>query len=197
MMAQKRRDLRLWIFNHRDYTPVPLILAALILAQPSAATYVTGLAIAIVGELIRIWGVSYAGAITRTTSGPKAPELVVSGPYAFVRNPLYIGNFFIGIGMCIAAWPWMPWMLILVAAFYIFQYGLIISLEEEFLREKFGETYLEYTRHVPRVFPRLRPYRSGQKLIPSLKAALRSERSTFGSFFLVALLIFLRWQLWR
>ena len=196
-MTEKKFDLRLWIFNHRDYTPVPLILAALILARPTAASFVAGLAVAAAGELIRIWGVAYAGAITRTTSGPKANDLVVSGPYAYMRNPLYAGNFFIATGMCVAAWPWMPWMLLIVAAFYIFQYGLIISLEEEFLRQKFGETYAEYARQVPRIFPRIRPFRSGQKLAPSLKAALRSERSTFGSFFLVALLIFLRWQLWR
>ena len=196
-MAEVKRDLRLWIFNHRDYTPIPLILAALILARPTAKTFFAGLAIAAVGELIRIWGVAYAGSLTRTTSGPKANELVMSGPYAFVRNPLYIGNFFIGTGMCVAAWPWMPWMLLVVVAFYFIQYGLIISMEEEFLRSKFGETYEIYARNVPKILPRLTPYRSGQSLKPSLKAALRSERSTFASFTLVALLIFLRWQLWR
>jgi|Deesub1362B_J571_1020462.scaffolds.fasta_scaffold15544_2 protein-S-isoprenylcysteine O-methyltransferase Ste14 len=188
-------DIRLWLFNHRSYTPIPLLVIALILAEPTWLSFLAGFVLALGGELLRIWGVAHAGSITRTTTGTKADELVMTGPYAYVRNPLYWGNFFMMVGACIAAWPWMPWMLFIVLAFFVFQYGLIISLEEEFLRGKFGELYRQYCRHVPRIFPRFRPYRSGQNRKPSLAAALKSELSTFLNFFGTFLLIFLRWKL--
>jgi len=112
-----------------------------------------------------------------------------------VRNPLYLGNFLLTCGFCIAAWPWMPWMLLLVIGLFGFQYGLIISLEEGFLQEKFADVYENYCRHVPRFLPRWKPYSAGQNRKPVIKKAVRSERSTFASFILVALIILLRWQI--
>jgi hypothetical protein len=99
-------------------------------------------------------------------------------------------------GLCIAAWPWMPWMLLLLVVLFVIQYALIISLEEEYLRNNFGEIYRTYVQNVPRVLPKLIPYKSGQERFPSLQKALYSERSTLTSFIFVSLLIFLRWQLW-
>ncbi|HDL19343.1 MAG TPA: isoprenylcysteine carboxylmethyltransferase family protein, partial [Bacteroidetes bacterium] len=150
----------------------------------------------VVGELIRIRAVAHAGSATRTTSGAGGEELVMTGPYAFMRNPLYLGNFLMASGLCIAAWPWMPWMLLLLFVLFVVQYAFIISLEEEYLQKNFGEIYQTYRQNVPRILPKLPSYNSGQERIPSLQKALHSERSTLTSFIFVSLLIFLRWQLW-
>ena len=155
-----------------------------------------GIGIAILGELLRLWAVAHAGSATRTTSGAGGDELIMTGPYAYLRNPLYLGNFIMTSGLCLAAWPWMPWMLLIVFCLFIVQYGLIVSLEEEFLRSKFAQVYLQYCQNVPRFLPRLTLYGSGQERLPSFRKALRSERSTLTSFILVSVLIFLRWRIW-
>jgi protein-S-isoprenylcysteine O-methyltransferase Ste14 len=189
-------DIREVVFNNRSYTPIPIIIVTLILAQPNWISFVLGILIALTGEAVRLWAVSHAGSATRTTSGAGGDELIMTGPFAHTRNPLYLGNFLLTIGLCIAAWPWMPWMLIIVIGLFIFQYSLIISLEEEYLRNKFSQLYQEYLQNVPRFIPRFKPYNSQQNRIPCFTKALRSERSTLTSLTVVSLLILLRWQVW-
>ncbi len=188
-------DIREVVFNNRSYTPIPLILALLILAHPTAAVFWLGLVVALLGEFLRIWGVSHAGSATRTTSGAGGEELITSGPFAYVRNPLYLGNFLISLGFTIAAWAWMPWMFLLVLALFGIQYGLIISLEEEYLQKKFGPIYERYKNHVPRFFPRWRPWADADKRHANWKAAFRSEKSTLTSFLSFAILLWFRWKL--
>ena len=96
------------------------------------------------GELIRIYAVSYAGGITRTTK-VGAPSLCTSGPYALTRNPLYFGNMIIFSGVTIITGGIYVWeMFLFVFIFFTFQYGMIISLEEETLVNLFGEDYYNY-----------------------------------------------------
>ncbi len=189
-------DPRKLIFDYRSYTPIPLLVVVLILAQPSGWSLILGISLAIVGELLRLWAVAHAGSATRTTAGAGGDELVMTGPYAHLRNPLYLGNFFMTTGLGVAAWAWMPWMLLIIFLLFAVQYGMIVSLEEEYLRSKFAQLYAQYCHNVPRYLPRLKPFRSGQERLPSLNKALRSERSTLASFVLVSLLIFLRWRIW-
>ncbi len=188
-------DLREKIFNNRSYTPIPLLVLALILARPSVWSILGGVGLMLVGEFWRLWAVRYAGGATRTTSGVGGDELVTAGPYAHLRNPLYLGNLFNALGICVAAWAWMPWMLIVCLAFFTVQYGLIISLEEEYLRGRFGEAYRAYASSVPRFFPRPRAWSGASALNPQpLHRAIRTERHTLGSLTLITLLILLRWK---
>ena len=189
-------DIRQFFFNFRSYTPIPLIIAVLILAEPNWISFPVGIGIAILGEIIRILSVAHAGSATRTTSGAGGDELVMTGPYAYLRNPLYLGNFLMTAGLCIAAWPWMPWLLVITVVLFLVQYSLIINLEEEYLAKTFSQTYQKYKENVPRIIPRFPKYASGQDRLPSLKKAFRSEKSTLTSFFVVSLFIFLRWQIW-
>src|ERR1700684_4053404 len=83
----------------------------------------------------------------------KNEALATSGPYAYTRNPLYLGSLLIGIGFAVAARSWWVGFLLLVMFFAI--YLPVIRDEEKFLRQKFPE-FDEYARQVPRILPRLK-----------------------------------------
>jgi protein-S-isoprenylcysteine O-methyltransferase Ste14 len=84
----------------------------------------------------------------------KNEALATSGPYAYTRNPLYLGSLLIGIGFAVAARSWWVGVVLVVMFFAI--YLPVIRSEEVFLREKFPE-FEEYARRVPRMFPRIVP----------------------------------------
>lgn len=88
----------------------------------------------------------------------KNEALATSGPYAYTRNPLYLGSLLIGIGFAVAARSW--WIgLILVLMFFAI-YLPVIRSEETYLRANFPG-FEQYAKQVPRMFPRITPYRSG------------------------------------
>lgn len=185
-------DIRARVFAARSYTPIPLLVAVLIMAEPNLLTLATGGLVVVLGESIRLWAVGYAGSATRTRH-VGAPSLITNGPYGRVRNPLYVGNFILSLGLCIMAWAWMPYMLGIFLAAFAVQYGLIVSLEEESLRSIFGEEYDAYVRAVPRFLPRFTGYVGGEPAPYDFAAALRSERRTFQSIAAVAVAIAARW----
>ena len=187
-------DIRARIFQARSYTPIPLLIAVLILADSDVMSFVAGGACALLGESIRLWAVGYAGSATRTRH-VGAPTLITNGPYAYVRNPIYTGNFILSLGICVMAWAWMPYMLGIFVLAFGFQYVLIVSLEEEHLLETFGDEYTRYVENVPRFLPSLRPYLHATGPPFDLAAALRSDRRTFQSITAVTLVIVIRWYL--
>jgi protein-S-isoprenylcysteine O-methyltransferase Ste14 len=191
----KMRSFREKIFSLRGYTPVPFLVAMIFFAQPNTSTMIIGLIIVISGEILRFWGVAYAGHLTRVTGSVGAPEVIVAGPFSYVRNPLYIGNVLIYCGIGIMSNALFPWLLTAAMAWFVFQYYEIILLEEEFLEKEFGKSYKDFKHHVPRFFPRLSPYmnpaQSGQ--LPAWEKALHSERRTFQALGLVLLLLCVIW----
>lgn len=188
-------DLRKTFFKYRSYTPIPLLLAILIEADPSPASLIGGFIITCLGESLRLWAVGHAGGATRTTGEAGAgAELITHGPFAHVRNPLYLGNFMIALGFCLMAAAWLPWMLLVLIALFGVQYGLIVSLEEEHLRKHFGHIYEDYLAQVPRFLPRFRPFRPQHVPAMPLTRALKIEKDTLLSTLLIALAIFLRWK---
>lgn len=190
-------DLRQKLFQFRSYTPLPFLLAMIAFAQPTARTLVAGAFVALLGEAMRFWGVAYAGPLTRVTGSVGAPELITSGPFSHVRNPLYVGNILLYVGFGIMANALAPWLAAGTAFYFVVQYAAIVSLEEEFLEKEFGAGFDEYRKLVPRFFPRLAPVREvwkeNQK--PDWARARRSERRTFQAMALVGTLVVVRW-LW-
>ena len=85
----------------------------------------------------------------------KNESLATSGPYAYTRNPLYLGSLLMGLGFCVAARSWWVGVALVVMFFAI--YLPVIRDEEAFLRQKFPE-FEEYARRVPRMLPRLTPH---------------------------------------
>ena len=187
-------DIRQFFFKNRSYTPVPLALAIVYYARPGGLLTAVGTGLIILGEFIRLNGVRYAGGATRTRK-VGAPALCTDGPYAYVRNPLYLGNIVIYAGVVLfARGEKVPLLLLSTMAFFIFQYGLIISLEEEILREKFGESYRKYIISVPRLIPRFSPW-SGRKLCGSIpwKKTLQTERRSLQTLS-ISIILILSWN---
>ena len=186
-------DIRQIFFKNRSYTPIPIALMIIYFAGTAGATFSSIGVILLLGETIRIWAVSHAGSATRTRN-VGAPSLCSSGPYAHSRNPLYVGNMLMYIGIVlIAGVPNGSFMIVTTAAFFLIQYTLIVSLEEETLDTLFGNEYMEYKKNVPAIIPKLRPW-SGAKQkrqTPVLKT-LKTEKRTLQNVFLMLLLIFIK-----
>ena len=182
-------------FKYRSYTPIPFLLLMVIFAEPSIISMIIGFAIAISGELMRFWGVSWAGSETRTTGGVGGTYLVISGPFAFVRNPLYVGNILLYTGIGIMSWSLFPYLQIAAILFFAVQYHFIVLEEEKFLKEKFGEAYKKYFKNVPRFILRFTPYEDAALEQPPYnpKAGVKSEKRTLQAFSLVSLIIVIIW----
>ena len=183
-------SLRSFLFKKRSYTPVPIVMAVIYYSEPHKIFWVYGSFLIFLGEVIRFNAVRHAGGRTRTTN-VGAKSLCTSGPYSRTRNPLYIGNLFIYSGMVLfAGGIYMVELLIFVLVYFIFQYGMIISLEEEKLSILFGRSYLLYKNNVPRLLPLIRPWNSKSKLAPaSISKTFRTEKRTLQNIFLLIFII--------
>ncbi len=175
------KKLRQLLFTLRSYTPIPFLLVMIIFAQPTAITMLIGFVLVAFGELMRFWGVAYAGSLTRVTGSVGAPEVIVAGPFAYVRNPLYVGNMLTYIGIGVMSNALFPWLVIAAAVWFAFQYFQIVLGEEEFLVKEFGEKYDEYKKNVPRFIPRFIPYKHPSQANQHARwqEAVHSERRTF------------------
>jgi protein-S-isoprenylcysteine O-methyltransferase Ste14 len=181
-------NFRQKIFSYRSYTPIPFLIVMLIFAKPTLWSLLIGFLIALVGELIRFWGVGYAGGETRTTGPVGGSKLVTNGPYAYVRNPLYLGNMLMYLGFGVMSMALFPYFQIIGLIYFFVQYYLIVTLEEDYLSRAFPDEYALYIKHVPRFIPRLKRYEFASNFKFDIKEALRSERRTLQAFLLVVAL---------
>ncbi len=150
------------------------------LARPSWMFICVGAVLIVPGLLVR----ALASGHVR-----KNEALAMSGPYAYTRNPLYLGSLLIGIGFAVAARSWWVGVVLVVMFFAI--YLPVIRDEEKFLRGKFPE-FDEYARRVPRMFPRLTPFRSGEVsggFSMELYMKHREWNAALGAVLLVAALV--------
>jgi protein-S-isoprenylcysteine O-methyltransferase Ste14 len=178
-------DLSSFIFGRRGtLLAVPAVVLAAF-GKPSAFSIATGLPLAFLGEAVRMWAVGYSGVTTRGDT-VTAPALVTAGPYAHVRNPLYVGNFLTAAGFAIAfsGKNSAAARVALVAGSLgtmLAIYAVIVPHEEEYLRRTFGETFDDYTRRVPPVVPRLEPSEPQQGSYDP-EVIGRAESRTFATF---------------
>lgn len=169
----------------------PLLL---IVAEPTPASLMFGAVFAIAGLGIRAWASGYL---------KKNQELTTSGPYAYTRNPLYLGTFILGTGAAICSGA--VWFVALFVALYLLIYVPVMSAEAETLHKLFPSQYEHYSRNVPLFMPRLTPYKtvsvqpnetaSGEvaqvrdrRFDASLYLRHREYRAAFGFFIVFALL---------
>lgn len=187
--------MRSFFFKYRGVFFIPLAILLLLFGRPTLLSLLIGLPIALLGEAIRIWGVGYAGATTRKDS-VTAPFLVTAGPFAYVRNPLYIGNTVTGLGFVIFATGgcsliFKVIMFLLWAIVYPFVYGQIIPYEEEFLKETFGTPYLAYCKKVNRIIPSFKSFDKPQGHF-DIKAISTAEKNTLIQFAIFTILMILK-----
>lgn len=140
------------LFRVRSWLPVPIVAALFVVPTTVEWTMVAlGVLIAFAGSAVRAAGVAAAGTGTRRRSR-RVDELVSYGIFGWVRNPLYIGNFLLWLGVLVAvqAWTLAPWALGAFGLIYIF----IVWYEEGVLESHFGASYVDYKQRVPRWIPR-------------------------------------------
>ena len=182
-----------FLFKYRSYTPIPLALYILYNSHLEIQNVLIGFILIAIGESLRMWAVSYAGGITRTTN-VGAPSLCTSGPYGYTRNPLYIGNMIIYSGVVFVAGSLnILSMLIVTWAFFIIQYYLIINLEQNTLIDIFGKEYKNYMNNVPIFFPRLTSWKNKDKYVPmKFSKTIKTEKRTLQNIILLILIIYFK-----
>ena len=129
----------------RVRVPLGFVFTALYLwlATPTPSSMMIGSILIIPGRAVRALASGYV---------QKNKQLTTTGPYAYTRNPLYIGSLILAVGFALSARNW--WIGAGLVLMFLAVYLPVIQGEEAFLREHFPE-FVEYARHVPRLLPRL------------------------------------------
>ena len=121
---------------------------------------------------LRLWGSSYLRADVVWSDDSRTDSLIVAGPFRYVRNPLYLGNVLMALGMGAFA-PAVGWAVInLLNMAFI---AALIHWEELGLRERYGEQFTRYCAAVPALFPRMVPVQGNAQIEPSIKQGMRAE----------------------
>ena len=171
-----RKMIGRFLFRLRSLTPIPFILILVYFSRPSLISILIGVVFLALGECLRLWTVGYAGGGTRSRTLGAARDLVTTGPYAYVRNPLYLGNLLLSLGVCFVASVY--WMIIVLMVGYLIQYLPIVTSEETYLRKSCGSIYEAYYAAVPRFMPRIRRYPNPSLHDFSFSRAFKSEKRT-------------------
>jgi protein-S-isoprenylcysteine O-methyltransferase Ste14 len=145
-------------FKYRGYM-LPIAVLLLFIPSPRftadpAVAGLIGFLIAVVGQVCRVCTIGLAY-IIRGGKDHKvyAEQLVTSGLYSHVRNPMYVGNFFLVIGLAVASNSWV--FAIVGIPLSLGMHKAIVAAEENFLRNKFGSQFDDFCARVPRWVPRL------------------------------------------
>ncbi len=154
--------------------------AAVILASPTKASLIAGGVIVCIGELIRIWATGHLN---------RNQELTTSGPYAYVRDPLYLGRLFLIIGFSIMGWGYclllMPIGLII---FFLNYLPRKYRKEMTRLENLFGEDYRSYSAYARSLLPRFSPYPKASKRSWSFALCWKENREQY--FILIVASVF-------
>jgi protein-S-isoprenylcysteine O-methyltransferase Ste14 len=119
--------------------PVIVVLFAVVDRGPTWP----GIAVALAGESLQLWATAHLR---------KNVQIIKSGPYAWLRNPMYMGRFFVGLGLALLTWRWFliaPYVL----GYWLYAQARVLG-EERYLSGLFGDQYAEYCRTVRRWLPR-------------------------------------------
>ena len=172
------------LFKNRGWLPVPFLLVPLLaygVIQPM--NWILGFLFILFGEAIRLAGVAAAGTVTRRRSRT-VQRLVTYGIFAWMRNPLYVGNFLIWMGFIIISG--VLWFLPVAVLLFAVEYTFIVRYEEGVLESIFGGEYLRYRDRTSRWFPR--PPADDEEGEHHWGEAWRSEMSTFLQYIVITAL---------
>jgi protein-S-isoprenylcysteine O-methyltransferase Ste14 len=148
------------------------------LARPTRTSLIAGVLLLLPGLLLRAMASGHV---------QKDKQLTISGPYAYTRNPLYLGSLMLAAGFAIAARNW--WIVAVMLLMFAVIYVPVIAGEERYLRQTFPE-YDDYARHVPRMLPRLTPYGSQHSAYSSARYWKHREyEASIGCAVVLAILV--------
>ena len=187
-----------WLFRWRSY--LPLILTLLFLISLADYDYpgdsdftryaweVLCFMVSMLGLAIRVFTVGHtpSGTSGRNTQKQVAETLNTSGIYSLVRNPLYLGNFFMGLGIALFACLW--WFALIYTLLFWLYHERIIFAEEAFLRKKFGDAYMEWADKTPVFIPKFKDYVKPALPFSTKTAISREANSYFAVVVLIAIL---------
>jgi protein-S-isoprenylcysteine O-methyltransferase Ste14 len=171
-----------WASRWRVPLSFALGAAYLVFCQPTVTLLIAGGAVAVVGLALRGYA---AGHLAKNQS------LATSGPYAYTRNPLYLGSALIGAGFALAGGSWVLGLVLM--ALFVAVYWPVIRREEAFLRREFGEAYERYARSVPVFLPRFRKAADGEEFQWKRYRKNREYEALFGY---LAAMLFLALRIW-
>ena len=160
----------------------PFVIYIVFFTSPTDISLRWGTGLVMLGSLIRLWSNGYA---------IKMDRLTTSGPYAWVRNPLYVGTATIVFGMVVLVD--LAWLGVLFLIGWGFVYRRTVRQEEAMLADKFGKDYLDYKSKVPAFRPALQPYLAGEKWSFS-RERLRGSREHKVFLWLIIVIVGFHWK---
>lgn len=183
-----------FLFKNRSFLPVLIILPGLlvfVLGLPDFDQNIDFqwelicLAIALLGLLVRCIAIGYSADNTsgrNTSEGQIADHINTTGPYSVVRHPLYLGNYFMWLG--IACLTRNFWFIVAFTFVYWLYYERIMYAEEEYLRDKYGARYSDWASGVPAFIPAIGQWKKSH-LSFSWTKIIRQEKAGILNLFLV------------
>jgi protein-S-isoprenylcysteine O-methyltransferase Ste14 len=159
-------------------------LLAIWLAEPKALYLLSGVLIAVAGESLRLWASGYL---------EKDRALATEGPYAWTRNPLYLGSLLVGLGFTLATGR--PLFVLVLAALFAVIYLPVMKREAARLEAAFPGVYSSYASRVPLLFPRWPREPGGGKAFSWAQVWRNREPRTVAGLVLVAAILWAKWRL--
>ena len=164
----------------------PLAIAVLWFSRPAPRSVLFGGLVGVFGLWLRAWAAGYLH---------KQEVLTVAGPYAYTRNPLYLGSATLALGAGIASKSWISAAILLI--YFVLFYSIVMHREEQELHIRHGASFEEYARAVPLFFPHLTPAKLSGNSQGSFSFAQYKKnhewRAAVGFLFLLAVLL----AIWR
>jgi protein-S-isoprenylcysteine O-methyltransferase Ste14 len=165
------------IIRYRSFVGILCLISLLYLAEPSPVSVAVGFFFIIAGMFFRAWASGYID---------KDKELATNGPFSLTRNPLYFGNFILGLGIAIAGNNGYSYAIFF--GFYLLFFPFLMVLEHQRLKKQFGKKYEEYARKSHSFFPKIKRIKKGEYNI-SYYMKNKEYRVLYFSLFVIAIMI--------
>ncbi|UCH92986.1 MAG: isoprenylcysteine carboxylmethyltransferase family protein [Candidatus Aminicenantes bacterium] len=165
------------VIRYRSFVGTLCLIAVLYLAEPSPTSVAVGFFFIIAGTFFRAWASGYIN---------KDKELATEGPFSLTRNPLYFGNFVLGLGIAIAGNNLYSYAIFF--GFYLLFFPFLMVLEHKRMKKKFGEAYRQYAEKLHSFFPKITKMKKGEFNI-SYYMKNKEYRVLYFSLFVIAMMV--------